>query len=92
MGNLLQLQTRIERGAHLSGAAHCLQCKHEWTAVAPVGTVELECPACHTMKGLFRHACEPTAAWTCGCGCYIFMISPKGIICWNCGDYKIWTG
>jgi hypothetical protein len=90
MGELMHLPTRTERGPHLSGEAHCLQCSHEWQGVAPVGTVELQCPECHTMKGLFRNGCEPTVAWVCGCGCYLFTISPKGIICWKCGEYQNW--
>jgi len=89
MNKVIKLTSRTERGPHLSGEAFCARCHHEWISVAPVGTVDIECPECHTMKGLFKHGCEPQyEAWTCNCGCYMFMISPKGIICWNCGDYQ----
>jgi phage FluMu protein Com len=89
MGKLLCLPTSTERGPHFSGEAHCLHCKHEWIAVAPVGTIELECPECKTMKGLLRYGCEPETAWVCGCGCHLFMISPQGTICWKCGEYQV---
>ena len=71
-------QARLEREHHLSGTAICLHCGHEHMAVVPVGVVEMECPACHTMK------------WTCACGCHLFMISGESreIICWKCGEYQ----
>lgn len=89
MSNVVKLPSRADRGPHLSGIAFCARCKHEWVGVAPVGTMELECPECHTMMGLFKHGCEPDEPWTCSCGCYLFMVSRQGIICWNCGDYQI---
>lgn len=85
---VVKLPSLIERGSHLSGEAFCSHCKHEWVAVVPVGTVELECPKCGTNKGLLKHGCEPEEAWTCGCGCHMFMISRNGVICWNCGEYQ----
>lgn len=87
MGDVVRLPSTLERGAHLSGEAFCVGCGHEWVAVAPVGTIELECPSCHVVKGLMKYGCELDTAWTCGCGCYVFMISPNGVICWHCGEY-----
>ncbi len=81
-------QKRLENSPHLSGHAHCVHCGHKWVAVAPVGTRELECPECHTIKGAFTGGCEPEIGWTCNCGCYLFTISPKGVICWECGQYQ----
>jgi len=89
MGTVTRLPSRLERGPHLTGEAICTGCKHEWTAVAEVGTLQLECPSCGTMKGLFKHACEPVTAWTCNCGCFVFMISPQGVICYSCGVYQL---
>ena len=37
----------------LSGDARCIACGHEWVAVVPVGTMELECIECKTMLGMF---------------------------------------
>ena len=87
MGTVTKLPTILERGPHLAGEAFCIQCKHKWVAVAPSGTVDLECPSCHTMKGLLKYPCEPeNSAWVCYCGCHVFMISElTNIICWNCG-------
>lgn len=74
-GDLIQLS---DYRPHLSGAACCVACGHRWQAVAPAGTVELECPACRTLKGLFRNFCEPhdsTHRYLCQCGSYAFGIT-----------------
>ena len=79
-----------KREQHLSGAAFCMQCDSTWTAVAPVGTVELECPTCHTHKGLFKfpaQTAEPEI-WTCKCDNQLFNVTPRGIFCPNCGVYQ----
>ena len=49
-------QAKADREPHLSGAAVCLACKHEWVAVAPVGTVWMECPACSLERGRYLGA------------------------------------
>jgi hypothetical protein len=68
-----------------------LACKHEWIVVAPVGKFDgFECPKCGLYKGVFMGTCSPEVAWTCNCGCNIFMLSPEGIICINCGEYQTW--
>lgn len=36
---------------HLVGKATCLACSHEWTAVAPIGTLWLTCPECTLERG-----------------------------------------
>lgn len=81
---------------HLSGQARCLDCGHEWTAVAPVGTPVLDCPNCETNRGVWRGTmgASPgtmyTDEWTCHCGCDVFKVVAKdgifkGIICLRCG-------
>jgi len=70
-----------------------MSCSHEWIAVAPAGATWLECPECHTMKGLFKHACLKSAEnndgwepwWTCSCGNELFVVYRNGIMCPNCG-------
>ncbi len=47
-------EKRLRSVDHLEGEALCTACGHTWQALAPLGTVALECPACHTMKGLYR--------------------------------------
>ena len=57
---------------HLSGEAVCIGCRHEWVAVAPVGTWQLECPSCSTFNGIWRYpvgAQEGDAYFRCDCGC-----------------------
>lgn len=91
MADIISLaQRKLENDHHLSGPAVCMACKHEWEAVVPVGTIELECPNCHIHKGLLKYGCEPTTAWVCGCGCHVFMLSGESheMICWNCGQYQ----
>jgi len=39
---------------HITGDAICLVCNREWVAVALEGTVELQCPDCDEMSGVFN--------------------------------------
>lgn len=78
---------RAERQPHLTGRAQCVGCRHEWQAVAPVGTEALECPSCGLDKGRFA---EPVMAgkttWHCHCGNDLFRIcEPAEVYCVNCG-------
>jgi Zn finger protein HypA/HybF involved in hydrogenase expression len=78
---------RIEdRRPHLGGPARCLECRHEWIAVAPIGTTVLECPACHADKGARLAMIEHDGPhWTCVCGNALFFVMPERIYCPNCG-------
>ena len=38
---------------HITGNAQCVLCQKTWVAVAPAGTVWLECPYCFSNKGSF---------------------------------------
>ena len=74
-----------------AGEAFCLQCGCEWYAVAPTGVTQLECPQCHTMKGLFRFGFEPCEGGMvreCQCGNRLFYLTPEGHMCANCGIYQ----
>ncbi len=42
------------RRPHRQGPAYCIVCGFEWQAVAPVGTLFLECSRCHDSQGVFR--------------------------------------
>lgn len=87
--NVVSLQDRL-KSQTMRGDAFCLQCGHHWVAVAPPGTVRLECPECHTEKGLFKFECvvpDGTAVWECGCGNQLFYLTPVGHLCANCGVY-----
>ena len=73
------------------GEAFCLQCGHEWYAVAPTGVTRLQCPECKTMKGLFRFEhCpkEGNLVRECNCGNQLFYLTPEGHMCANCGIYQ----
>ena len=86
MGTITALPTLIERGPHICGEVRCIQCNHSWTAVAPVGTLEFECPECHTLKGVLKYPCEPESAFVCNCGCHLYILSETGnMICYKCG-------
>jgi len=74
-------------GAHLTGEVICTSCHKIWTGVVPVGTHELECPSCHTMKGVFKHHLAPVTneVWACNCGNQLFFILKDNIQCCECG-------
>lgn len=71
----------------LSGPAICSSCRHEWSAVAPTGTRELECPGCGSMNGLWKVCFAPETFYECGCGCHLFYVVPDGCRCRQCGEY-----
>lgn len=70
---------------HIGGDAKCLTCNHEWVAVAPIGTVDLECPKCSTFKGVFMYMTAPEVVWECNCGNQLFFIDEHGPMCSKCG-------
>lgn len=70
----------------MSGPALCIQCKHTWAAVAPVGVVVFECPSCGTEKGTWRGVVEPAEdRWECNCGGQLFFVTRSGFDCAKCG-------
>lgn len=81
---------------HLQGPAVCLVCKHQWEAVAPVGTdaATLECPECHAFKGAFtRYVQHNAPAWCCEkCDGQLFMImlvdDAPSVACASCGNMR----
>ena len=87
MAEILSLAAaREERAPHLSGRAMCLGCRHAWQAVAPVGTVILDCPKCGLEKGRYVGLVETdTPRWTCDCGNDLFHITTNDIYCVGCG-------
>lgn len=71
------------------GKAKCLKCKHEWQAVAPVGTWLIVCPEC-SCDGAFMGANEYEGErFVCNCGCDLFRIAPKACYCINCGNTAV---
>lgn len=76
---------------HGSGDAFCIYCDHTWVAVAPVGTLHLQCPKCLTMKGRFKFEFKPSEGQMvrqCDCGNQLFYLTPEGHMCANCGTYQ----
>lgn len=89
MGAVLSLaEHKAAAEPHLQGRARCAGCRHEWQAVAPVGTTVLECPECSSMKGFF--VCQVERGenfWQCNCGNDLFRITEGlGPYCINCGS------
>lgn len=82
-------------GPHGSGPAHCLQCGHHWSAMAPVGTTWLDCPECGSGKGIFTYpflAAEGDSVWTCPtCGSQVFYITPEAFHCYQCGKAQVFS-
>lgn len=78
-----------ERRPHNAGQARCLDCKHEWAAVCPVGTTWLECPACTLFRGRMIGQHERDGPhWFCHCGNELFYVTPDGTYCPNCGEWQ----
>lgn len=75
---------------HYEGPVRCLDCKHEWQAVAPVGTLWLECPSCSLLRGRFIWPVQRQEILhlICGCGNDLFHLTEYGPYCPNCGDWK----
>lgn len=77
---------------HGAGEAKCLACGYEWVAVAPTGTLQLECSECGLMKGVFKGLYYPSKddeIWVCNCGNDLFVIAKRGIICTKCGTWQV---
>ena len=88
--NVIDLVAKKEENQpHSAGTAKCLDCKHEWEAVAPTATEYLECPNCLLMLGRFKFTYLYTDQyhWTCKCGNDLFHITKTGVYCPNCGDW-----
>lgn len=91
MSNVRQFNARQKHDPHGTGEAFCIHCGHTWTAVAPVGVVDLECPVCQTMKGKWRFEFQPargTMVRECNCGNQLFYLTEEGHLCANCGIYQ----
>lgn len=89
MAEVIELSIkRAERLPHLAGPAICGVCGHEWQAVAPVGTVHLDCPRCDRLFGTFKNAVEPDEAWRCTCGEMLFWMTRDGSMCRRCGSLQ----
>ena len=89
MSNVIELRPKSD--PHGSGHAFCLQCGHEWMAIAPVGETRFECPECHTHKGLWKFEFAPKVGdmvRECRCGNQLFYIKPEGHMCANCGTVQ----
>lgn len=90
MSNIVAFK-KVDKQQHAAGEAFCFQCHHEWVAVAPTGTVQLECPECKTLKGLFKFPFNFEVGQlvrSCDCGNQLFYLSPEGHLCANCGIYQ----
>lgn len=90
MGDVVQIRFADEKvDPCLEGIAVCLDCKKEWTAIAPIGTIWLECPKCGLKRGRYKFPTQRDGEeWKCNCGNDLFHIKPDGIYCPNCGAWQ----
>lgn len=73
---------------HNSGPCRCLQCEYEWAGTVPIGVVALECPKCHTYKGVLGGLVMPDESMCCPkCGNHLFFVLCDSELCSCCG----WT-
>lgn len=90
MSNIVEFVKR-DTAKWMQGPAICIGCGNRWQAVAPIGSVELECSECGTMKGIFEFPFAPADGderWECGCGNQLFYITQNGHRCANCGKHQ----
>lgn len=72
------------------GRVKCLACQHTWQAVAPYGTIWLECPSCTLVRGtwLFPFSRpEGCLLWTCKCGNQLLLVTETKVLCPHCGTF-----
>ena len=74
---------------HISGEAKCMECMHEWAAIAPIGTSWLECPSCRLTKGVMKYPAirSEHLHYECNCGNDLFYRTDKGDYCPKCGAW-----
>ena len=83
-------EARAAREPHAQGEAKCVCCKHTWQAVAPVGTINLECLNCHRETGAFNQTFMRGEMYRqCVCGNDLFRIHPDGCYCARCGEWQV---
>jgi hypothetical protein len=75
---------------HAFGKMFCVDCKHEWDAVVPIGTDYCECPECHRFMGRHKYSfmLQKSAIWQCACENSLFEVTMEGIFCPSCGRYQ----
>jgi len=86
MGKVINFE-KDDTEKRLQGPVICLNCKHEWQVVAPLGEFDgFQCTNCGLYKGILEglvHSREEI--WHCDCGCHVFIIKKEGFLCMNCG-------
>ena len=88
MADVLQFKRPPAKDPHRQGLARCIGCGHGWEAVAPAGTIALECPLCGSSKGRFLEVVGlpvGTRRWVCACENELFYVLERTMICANCG-------
>lgn len=82
-------KAKAERTPHITGKAKCTACKHEWVAVAPVGTLQMECPSCELQRGQWIYPFSPAEGeqiFVCNiCTSTNFAVLPDRVLCVGCG-------
>jgi hypothetical protein len=82
-------KAKEERKPYASGHCYCMACNHEWLAVWPIGTIEMECPECKSMRGRSKYDYglpDGTHVWSCQlCGNQLFNLLPDRVHCPGCG-------
>lgn len=85
MGDVVQFKKVDEDDPHIAGHAKCPKCSREWAAVAPVGTVKVECPWCSSDAYMRYETVTEHAQWECFCGSEYFRLDVVGPYCCVCG-------
>jgi ribosomal protein S27E len=89
--NVVELFPKDEE-PYITGEVKCLDCGNLWQGIYPPGTVQFQCPKCHTMRGVPAAVVTPGDGeiWACNCGCWAFCFSRSSDewVCLSCGAYQ----
>ena len=88
-------RAKTARDPHISGPAKCTVCAHEWSCVAPIGTIAFECPNCNGETGVRQGLVAPpegALVFNCECGNDRFLVTSDYLVfCDQCGaSHDIW--
>ena len=78
------------RQPHIAGKIKCLACQNIWVGVAPPGTVDMQCPSCECLRGVWLYVIEPKEPfWLCkDCDGRLFYLLADGRnMCAGCAHY-----
>ena len=85
-------EAKLKSSTHVEGNVLCMACDATWVAIAPVGTILMECPHCNLKKAIWMSPILPQDEPMIQCGTCrnIFLIvGINNVYCPNCGEVVV---